>query len=185
MKFFTWMMLFTMWFGAGLIPRFILFSDLNLRNPLGLIIGGGASAFFIIVVRSAFKNVPKELYDAAAIDGANDFQVFTNVGMPSIKPTIVVFWFMSAMGTWNAWLWASVLLRDINHIPLQLFVRQMIQRIDELAEMDTITDIFEQLHSPLTTTYALIMMSMIPVLIVFPIMQKYFKRGIMEGGIKA
>ena len=178
-------MMITMFFSAGMIPTFILMNDLNLRNPLGLIILGGASAFTIVIIRSAFMNVPKDLYNAAEIDGANDWQVFVNVGLPSIKPTIVVFWFMSAMGTWNAWLMASVLLRDENHIPLQLFLRRIIIQMQDMGELATIADQFAMQHSPLTTIYALIIMSMIPVFIVFPVMQKYFKRGIMEGGIKA
>lgn len=185
MKLFNWFMMITMFFGAGLIPTFILMSDLGLRNPLGLVIMGGASAFTIVIIRSAFLGVPKDLYDAAEIDGANDFHVFKNVGLPSIKPTIVVFWFMAAMGTWNAWVMASVLLRNENHIPLQLFLRRIIIQMQELGEMAAIADQFAMVHSPLTTIYALIVMSMIPVLIVFPVMQKYFKRGIMEGGIKA
>jgi len=185
MRLINWFMMITMFFGAGLIPTFILMSDLNLRNPLGLIIMGGASAFTIIIVRSAYMGVPGDLYDAAEIDGANDWLVFRKVGLPSIKPTIVVFWFMSAMGTWNAWVMASVLLRDENHIPLQLFLRRIVIQMQELGEMATIADQFAMVHSPLTTIYALIIMSMIPVFIVFPVMQKYFKRGIMEGGIKA
>jgi len=185
MRLINFFMMITMFFSAGIIPTFIVMNDLNLRNPLGLIIFGGASAFTIIIIRSAFYNVPRELFDAAEIDGANDFQVFTNVGLPSIKPTIVVFWFMSAMGTWNAWIWASILLRQEEHVPLQLFLRRIIIRMEDIGEMATIADQFAMVHSPLTTIYALIVMSMLPIFVVFPIMQRYFKRGIMEGGIKA
>jgi len=181
-RFFNFMLLFTMWFGAGMIPTFINLRNLRLLNMGGIIIAFGISTFLIIVQKSAFLSVPSELPEAATIDGANEFQTFTRVCLPSIKPTIATTWLMSAMGRWNGFFWAMIILRDERLIPLQVYLRRLIIERDIQAEM--IEDMAVAVHSQVTVIYAVIVLSVIPILIVFPFMQKYFKKGIMEGGIK-
>jgi len=181
-RIFAFMLLFTMWFNAGMIPTFINLSDLNLLNFPGLIIAFGLSPFIVIILRSAFLSVPKEIEEAARIDGASDLKVFALISLPSIKPTIAVTWLMYGMARWNGFFWAMIVLNDETQIPLQVFLRRLIilreQQI-EMAEVFAFGD-----HSFTTIVYAVIVCSIIPILIVFPFMQKYFKRGIMEGGIK-
>jgi len=176
------LMLFTMWFNAGLIPTYINLSELGLLNMFGLIIMGGTGGFTIIVMKSAYQSIPDGLLEAAYVDGANDLQAFWWVAVPSVKPTIAVFWFFAAIGRWNAWLWASIMVQE-HQMPLQLYLRRyVIQRQDMVENVEALA---AAAYSPTTLIYALIFTSLLPILIAFPFMQKFFKRGIFEGGIKA
>ena len=181
-RFFAFMLLFTLWFNAGLIPTFVNLSDLNLLNLGGLILAFSLSPFIVIILRSAFLGVPKELEEAAKIDGASDFKTFWQICLPSIKPTFVVAWLMYGLQRWNGFFWAMIILSNPDHIPLQVYLRRLIiereQQI-ELAEVFALGD-----HSINTIIYAVIVCSIVPILAIFPLMQKYFKRGIMEGGLK-
>ena len=183
-KLFVFILIFNMWFSAGMIPMFNNLRELNLLNFFGLIIMGGAGSFTVIVIKTAFMTIPDGLLEAAYVDGANDLQAFWFVAVPSIKPTIAVFWFFAAIGRWNSWLWASIMLSREEQIPLQLYLRNyIILRQDMMEAADVLAGSIT--HSPTTLIYALIFTSMIPIFIAFPFMQKFFKRGIFEGGIKA
>ena len=181
-RIFAFMLLFTMWFNAGMIPTFVNLSELGLLNLAGLIFGFSLSPFIVIILRSAFLGIPKELEEAAKIDGASDFQVLLRICIPSIKPAIAVTWLMYAMHRWNGFLWAMIVLRDENDAPLQVYLRRLIIEREQQIELAEVFAFGE--HSFTTIIYAIIVCSITPILIVFPLMQKYFKRGIMEGGIK-
>jgi putative aldouronate transport system permease protein len=180
-RFFNFFVVFTMWFSAGTIPIFLNLQGLNLLNYGGLIIGFGISAFSIIVVRSAFAGVPSELQEAARIDGANEFQNFFHVSLPSIKPAIATVWLLAAINRWNGFFWAMIIIREERWIPLQVYLRTLIVERTAIIEGG---DFFLAEHSTVTIIYAVIVLSIVPILAVFPFMQRFFKRGIMEGGLK-
>ena len=134
-RIFAFILLFTMWFSAGMIPTFLNLSELGLLNFGGLIVAFGLSPFIVIILRSAFLSVPKEIEEAAIIDGANDFHVLHHISLPSIKPTIVVAWLMYAMQRWNGFFWAMIVLSDIRHVPLQVYLRLLIIEREQQIEM--------------------------------------------------
>ena len=183
-RLFTILMLITFFFSAGMVPQFINLGELGLRNMAGLILmGGGTGMISILIVKSAYQGIPDGLLEASIIDGCNDFQTLWHIAIPSIKPTIAVLAFNQGVGSWNAWMWASLLLREERLIPLQLYLRNFIIR--NQAMMEDMEAFINPDFSATTLIYALIFAAMLPIIVVFPYMQRYFKRGIFEGGIKA
>ena len=183
-KFFTIAMLITFFFSAGQVPQFINLGELGLQNFLGLVLmGSGTGMVSILIVKSAYQGIPDGLLEASIIDGCNDFQTLWHIAIPSIKPTIAVLAFNQGVGSWNAWIWARILLREERQIPLQLYLRNFIIR--NQAMMEDMEAFINPDFSAQTLIYALIFAAMLPIIIVFPYMQRYFKRGIFEGGIKA
>jgi putative aldouronate transport system permease protein len=145
--------------------------------------GGGTGMISILIVKSAYQGIPDGILEASVIDGAHDFQTLWHIAIPCIKPTIAVLAFQQGVASWNSWIWANILLRREEQIPLQLYLRNFIRIQADLMEA---ADLFlDPAFSTTTLIYALIFAAMLPVIIVFPYMQKYFKRGIFEGGIKA
>ena len=181
-RIFNFALMFTMWFNAGMIPVFLNLQGLNLLNYGGLIVGFGVLPFAIIILKSAFMSVPGELQEAAKIDGANEFVCFFRIALPYIKPAMVTVWLMYAISRWNAFFWAMLIIREERWMLLQVYLRRLIilrETQIEAAEFFAVAG-----HSHQTIIYAIIVCSMIPILIVFPFLQKVFKRGIMEGGLK-
>ena len=179
---FNFLVMFTMWFSAGMIPTFLNLQALGLLNYAGLIVGFGISAFNVVILRSAFLGVPSELLDAGRIDGANEFQVFRHISVPSIRPALVTVWLLYGIGRWNGWFWAMIVVRDEQWIPLQVYLRRLI--VERSVQIEAMDFVILADHSTSTVIYATIICSIIPILLVFPFMQKVFKRGIMEGGLK-
>jgi len=174
---------FTLWFNAGFIPHYLNYKDLGvIDDRWGIIVSFGVQAFFVILMRNYFEAVPKELEEAARIDGANEFRIFSGVYLPLAGPALVTIAIYYAVSRWNSFFWAMVLLRQQELIPLQVYLRQMI--IQEQLMLDNQGTIAGQLYSFTTLKYALIVCSMIPIIIVFPMIQRYFAKGVMLGGVK-
>ena len=182
-RLFNFLLIFTMWFSAGMIPMFINFRDLGLLDShFGLIVGFGMSAFNIVLLRGAYQGIPSELLEAAKIDGASELNTFYKVCVPVIKPTIVTVSLMYAINRWNGFFWAQIMLRNPNRVPLQVYLRRVIVEREMATEFAQNIAAVSYSHS--TIIYAIIIASMIPILIIFPYIQKFFKKGIMDGGVK-
>jgi len=182
-RLFNLLLVMTMWFSAGMIPMFINFQELGLLNSLwGLVVGFGVGAFNIVLLRGAFQGISNELFEAAKIDGANNLQIFWKIALPSIKPTMVTVWVMYGISRWNSFFWAKIMLSDENRIPLQVYLRRLI--VNREANMEFAMDISRVTHSHSTLIYAVIVVSMIPILLIFPYIQRFFKKGLMDGGVK-
>jgi len=181
-RLFNFMMLFTMWFSAGMIPIYLNLQSLNLLNWTGLIVGFGVAPFAIVIVRSAFASIPKEMEEAGLIDGANEFQNFFYIALPCIKPAMVTVSLMYGIMRWNGFFWAMIVVTEERLMPLQVYLRRLIILREtqwETAEFFALGE-----HSHQTIIYSVIIMSIIPILLLFPFIQKVFKRGVMEGGLK-
>jgi len=182
-RFFNLFIAFTMWFNAGLIPFFLNMRDLNLLDSMfGIILAFAINAFNIILLRNFFESIPQSFEEAARMDGANDFQVLWKVFIPLSKPAIATITLFCIVARWNGFFWAMVLLQSSEKIPLQVFLRHTIANLsddDEFAIVQT-----EAAFSAETVTGAIIVCSIIPVLIVYPFIQKYFEKGILLGGVK-
>lgn len=185
-KFVTTLIIIAMMTTSGLIPVYMLKKSLGMVNTVWPIILSAALPFrSVIVLRTAFA-VPGELYDAATIDGANEFQSLMRIALPLSKPTLSVVLLWNVVGRWNEYFDAMIYLHDQNKWPLQLFLRQILtagQKID--ASLVTGTDMLAQLNSGTEgIKYALIVMSTVPVLLLYQVVQKFFKTGVMTGALK-
>ena len=182
-RFFNLFIAFTMWFNAGLIPFFLNMRDINLLDSMfGIILAFAVNAFNIILLRNFFESIPASFEEAARMDGANDFQVLWKVFIPLSKPAIATITLFCIVSRWNGFFWAMVLLQSEDKIPLQVFLRHKIATLsddDEFAIVQTAAG-----FSAETVTAAIIVCSIIPVLIVYPYIQKYFEKGILLGGVK-
>ncbi|MEM7488154.1 MAG: carbohydrate ABC transporter permease [Pseudomonadota bacterium] len=182
-RFWNFVVAFTMWFNAGLIPFFLNMRDLGLLDSyLGIIIGFAVNGFNIILLRNFFESVPKSFEEAARMDGANEFQILWKVYMPLSKPAIATVALFCIVSRWNGFFWAMVLLQDEDKIPLQVFLRHTIANLSDNEEF-TVT-VLNAAYGAETVTAAIIVCSIIPVLIVYPFIQKYFEKGILLGGVK-
>ncbi len=173
---------FTMWFTPGFIPLYLNYSSLGVVNSMPMIIVSfGVLAFNIIILRNYFEAVPLELDESAKIDGASSFTIFFKIYLPLSKPSLATVWLYYAMSRWNGYFWSMVLLRDMSKIPLQVYLKQKI--IDQSMMLENVGST-TQSYSYTTVVYALVVCSMIPVLILFPYIQKYFTKGVMVGAVK-
>jgi len=188
----SWLMFlfaFTMLFNGGLIPNFLLIRDLGLYNsPWVLIIPGAISVYNMIITRTFFQNsIPGELNEAAVVDGCSDFRYFFAILLPLSKAVLSVITLYYAVGHWNSYFSAMIYLNTRNYWPLQLFLREILINNQFSAEMlTTMTD--EEIRKLQGMSdllkYAFIVVATVPILLVYPFIQKYFAKGVMIGSIK-
>lgn len=182
-RFWNLFIAFTMWFNAGLIPFFLNMRDLGLLDSMiGIIVAFALNAFNIILLRNFFEAIPQSFEEAARMDGANDFQVLWKVYVPLSKPAIATITLFCIVARWNGFFWAMVLLQSEEKIPLQVFLRHTISNLADTEEFAI--NVLDAAYSAETVTAAIIVCSIIPVLIVYPFIQKYFEKGILLGGVK-
>lgn len=182
-RFWNLLVAFTMWFNAGLIPFYLNMRDLGLLDSyIGIIIGFAVNGFNIILLRNFFEGVPQSFEEAARMDGANELQILWKVYVPLAKPAIVTVALFCVVSRWNGFFWAMVLLQDKDKVPLQVFLRHVITELQDTEEFSS--TLIDASYSFETVSSAIIVCSIIPVLIFYPFLQKYFNKGIMLGGVK-
>lgn len=180
-RFFTLMFIFTMYFSGGLIPSYLLIDKLGLIDSrLVLIIPTAVSTFNLLILITGFKSIPAALEESARIDGAGDWRILLRIIIPLAKPTIMVIMLYYAVGHWNSWFNAMIYIRDTNKMPLQIFLRNILTR-SQLGAMAGDTDI-EDIGT--TIKYATIVVATVPILFVYPFIQKHFVQGVMIGAVK-
>lgn len=186
-KMFNWFIAIPMWFGGGLIPTYIVINSLNLVNtPVILLIMGLVSSFNIIICRTFISSLPYELQEAAKIDGCSDFGILWKVVMPVSKPIIAVLCLYYAVGHWNDYFNAMIYVSDKNYQTLQVFLREILllnQNID-LNAIEDAAAVAAKLQMAQVMKYSLIVVASVPLLIVYPFVQKYFVTGVMIGSVK-
>ena len=176
----------TMFFGGGLVPTYLLIKSLGMLDTIwAIILPGAVNVWNIILSRTYFQSLPKELIESSKIDGADDLQTFIKIILPLAKPIILVLVLYAFVAQWNSYFDAMIYLNDANLQPLQLVLRSilvqntpqpgMIADIQSTAEMAKVA---EQLK------YATIVVSSLPLLIMYPFFQKYFDKGVMVGSVK-
>ncbi|MEK3722541.1 carbohydrate ABC transporter permease [Paenibacillus sp. FSL H8-0034] len=188
---FTLFVVFTMFFSGGLIPTYLLVKSLGLVNTYGaLILPSAASAINIIVSRTFFQgNVPQEMEEAAAMDGCSDFRLFMQIILPLSKALIAVMALFYGVGHWNQYFNALIYLSNRELYPLQLFLREILVQQEISAQMlttgsDLEMDMSEQTRISELIKYAVMIIAALPLLIVFPFVQKHFVQGVMIGSLK-
>ncbi|GHI00093.1 carbohydrate ABC transporter permease [Neobacillus kokaensis] len=175
---------FTLWFGAGLIPTYLNFKELGLLDTrTSIIVGFAVSAFLVILLRTFFQSIPDSLEESAKMDGANDLQILRYIYLPLSKPALVTVGLIYAVGKWNSYFWAMILLKDENKIPLQVLLKKMIVEMSLNEELTGSMNAANTMSQE-TFIYATIIVSILPIVLVYPFLQKYFVKGTMIGGIK-
>ena len=179
----TMIFMFVMWFGPGMMPTYLNIRNLHLLDTrTGIILMGLMSTWNLILMRSFFESIPKEMDESAKIDGANEFVLFRDIYLPlsgAAIATISLYYFVTR---WNSYFWSMILLTDEKKIPLQVVLKKLIVEMNvnfsEAANIDyTVT-------SRETSIFATIMISVIPMIVIYPFIQKYFVKGIMLGAVK-
>ena len=186
---FMWLFTFTMLFNAGLIPNYLLIQSLGLIDSfLALILPGAVSAWNLIIARTFFETtIPDELYDAANIDGCSDFGIFIRIVLPLSRPIIAILTLFYAVGIWNGYFDALIYLQTQSKFPLQLVLRNiMTSTILQASMTDTAAarQNSAQLAMIEVMKYAVIILSSLPLLLLYPFIQKHFVKGIMIGAVK-
>lgn len=183
-KFFTLLTVFTLWFNAGIIPTYVNFVDFNLIDTRAAILFGFAiNTYNLIILKSFFEQLPESIEEAAIIDGARNLSIFWRIYLPLSKPALATVGMFYAVTRWNGYFWAMSLLTSDTKVPLQVFLKKMI--VDKVSnETDSAILTAASLSSPTTVIYATIVISIIPMLIVYPFVQKYFKSGATIGAVK-
>lgn len=187
-KTFNFFLVFTMWFSAGLVPQYLNYLDTkDVFNAIGItddkwlvVIAMGMAAMNIILLRNAFEGVPSEIEEAAIVDGATEMQVLTNVYLPMTKSTIATVALFFAISRWNGYFWANQMISKEYSKPLQVFIKN---KVAEYTDPDFLSFWTESYH-PDSVVYALIVCSIIPILVIYPFIQKYFAKGTNVGGVK-
>ena len=187
-KGFNFFLVFTMWFSAGIVPQYLnylatgkVFESFGIMDDKWLVvITMGMAAMNIILLRNAFEGVPSEIEEAAIVDGATEFQVLTRVYLPMSKSTIATVALFFAISRWNGYFWARQMITNSYEQPLQVYIRR---QLEEFTDPEFMVGWNEPYASD-SVIYALIVCSIIPVLIIYPFIQKYFAKGVNMGGVK-
>lgn len=185
-QFFNTIFIITMFFGGGLIPTFILMNQLRLVNTIwAIILPGSFSVWNMILARTYYQSISKELWEASQIDGASEIQFFFKILMPLCKPIIAVLALWGFVGMWNSYFDAMIYLNDANLQPLQLVLRSiLVQNTPQSGMIADIQSTAELAKMAELLKYSTIVVSSLPLLIMYPFFQKYFDKGVMVGSVK-
>ena len=181
----TYMMLFTMYFSGGMIPTYlVVFKLLHLGNSIwALILPGAISVYNLIIMRTNFAGIPDSLEESAKIDGANDFTIFVRIILPLSKSVLAVMVLFYGVAHWNAWFNAMLYIQERNKYPLQLILREILL-LNATESMSQGTSTGDKYSVGESVKYATIIVSTVPILCIYPFLQKYFVKGVMVGAIK-
>lgn len=183
------MLLITMFFGGGMIPTYLVYKDMyHLTNTLWvMILPGAVSAWNVIIFKNFFNSIPVELREAAQIDGAGHFRVLFQIVMPLSKPLLATIGLFTIVGHWNGYFNALLYLDSADKFPIQMFLRRILvlSEISSGADLQNL-DLLRQLANtnPTTVKAAATIVTIIPILCVYPFLQKYFTKGMMLGSVK-
>lgn len=186
-KTFNFLLVFTMWFSAGLFPTRLnydatkrVFHNMGIIDDKWLVvIAMGIAAYNIILLRNAFSGVPKEIEEAATVDGATEFKIATKVYIPMSKASIATVALFYGISRWNGYFWAKQVMSDPTQFPLQVFIRNMLDTINN-SDMKPVYDGF----AADSLFYTMIVSAIIPIIVIYPFIQKYFAAGVNLGGVK-
>ena len=183
-KFYVWLFMITMVFNGGLIPTFLVIKATGIYNTIwALVIPGAVQTFNIILMLNFFRGLPPALAESAFIDGANHFRVMAQIYLPVSLPSLATVSLFTMVGHWNAWFDGMIYMADPKNYPLQTYLRNIIQSVDmasvDVTSAQTLTEI-----SSKTLSAAQIFVAVLPILIVYPLLQKYFITGMTLGSVK-
>ncbi len=191
-RFLTIFLTVTMFFGGGMIPTYLLMRNIGLiDNPLVLIVPFSVAAYNVFVFRTFFQNIPRELMESAEIDGANDFTILFRIILPLSKALLATFGLFGIVGSWNSWFNALIYFQDTDLYPVQLVLRDYLYVLDAtnvqaragMGGASINPNLLQQI-APKGVRMAMVVVTMFPIMMIYPVFQKYFVKGVMIGSIK-
>lgn len=178
------LIIFTMFFTGGLIPFYLTVKALKLMNTYwALILPAAVNTFNLIIMRTAFMEVPKSLEESAKIDGANDLVLLFRIILPVVMPTVAVIILYYGVAQWNAWFHAMIFIKDRELFPIQLVLREILIQKSSQGIGNTLLE-GDNPQIAETIKYATVIVATLPILVIYPFLQKYFVKGVMVGSVK-
>ena len=183
-KYISLFFVITMYFGGGVVPFFLLVKNLGLYgNRFAVVIALAFNAFNMIILRNFFESLPPDLEEAAMLDGASPFRIFWQIDLPLMKPALATVTLYFIVDRWNEWFWSNLLFLDSKMWPMQLELRQILWTSSALAA-DVPAELGRRTYADGMKAAAVIV-TMLPIMCVYPFLQKYFAKGVMIGAIKS
>lgn len=175
---------FTMFFSGGMVPSYLVVQMLGIYDTIwAIVLPGAISTYNMIVLRTNFEGIPDSLEEAATIDGAGHFRILLNIVLPLSKAAMAVMVLWYGVGHWNAWFNAMIYLQDRSKFPLQLILREILIQNDT-ASMTQGAGTVDGISVAESVKYAVIVVATVPILAIYPFLQKYFVKGVMIGAVK-
>ena len=183
-KFWIKFAVFTMYFSGGLIPNYLLVNSLHMKNTIwAIVVPGAISTFNLMIMKNSFEAIPQELEEAASIDGMNTYGIFFKIILPLSVPIIATMILFYAVGNWNSWFSAMLYLDEKKLQPVSLYLRGLIAGATQTSDSVTMSsDAQTQIASNIKSTT--MFLTVLPIICVYPFLQKYFASGIMIGAVK-
>lgn len=184
---YMWLVVFTMLFNGGLVPTFMVINKLNLMDTFwALVLPGAVPVFNVILLMNFFKGVPQSLEESASMDGAGPWTVLTQIYLPLSKPSLATIGLFSVVTHWNSYFDGKIYINSVSKLPLQTYIQSLSSSLNaEMMATMTAEEVQEQLAmSSLTFNSAKVVVSMIPILLIYPFLQKYFVTGMVVGAVK-
>ncbi|THF75708.1 carbohydrate ABC transporter permease [Cohnella fermenti] len=185
-RIFVGLVIFQMLFHGGIVPTYLAMKDYHLlNNVFAMILPVMVNTYYLIIMMSYFRNVPEALEEAGRIDGANDIQILMRIILPISLPTIAAISLFYAVDRWNEWWHAMIYIQDVTKQPLQLYLRQMLSDVSQMMSADLAAD-FTVAANVFTNgiKMAMVVVTVIPIMLVYPWLQRYFTSGVMIGAVK-
>lgn len=182
------LIIFTMYFGGGLIPFYLLIKNLGLyNNLLSLILPQGINTFYMLILLNAFRGIPDSIEESAKIDGANDIRILFEICIPLIVPSVMCIMLFYIVDKWNEWYSAMLFIKTSNNYPISYVLRTII--VESSLSLSSSSVSSQQINNmrpvyTLGVQRAAMIISIIPILVIYPFLQKYFAKGIMIGAVK-
>ena len=186
-KIYMWLFMFVMIFNAGLVPTYLLIKDLNMMDTIwALVLPTGVNVFNIVLMMIFFRGIPKEIEESALVDGARQHTILCRLYLPLAKPSIATITLFSFMAHWNSWMDGRIYMNNVQNYPLQTYLQNVLQSSDQVvlnsANLQTLIE--KQAVSGQNLRSAQLFISMIPLLVIYPFLQKYFTTGLVMGSVK-
>ena len=182
-KFYNVLVLITMFFSGGLIPTFLTVKSLGLYNTVwAIVLPGAISTWNLIIMRTFFMGLPAELEESAQLDGANDFTIFARIILPLSKASIATIALFYGVGHWNNWFSGMIYFKNSKSYPLQTILRSIVIN-SEVSDEITVDEVINSISAE-GIKYSTLVVSMVPMMAVYPFIQKYFVKGVMIGSLK-
>lgn len=184
---YMWIVVFTMLFNGGLVPTFMVINKLQLMDTFwALVLPGAVPVFNVILLMNFFKGVPQSLEESASMDGAGPWTVLTQIYLPLSKPSLATIGLFAVVTHWNSYFDGKIYINSVSKLPLQTYIQSLSSSLNaEMMATMTAEEVQEQLAmSSLTFNSAKVVVSMIPILLIYPFLQKYFVTGMVVGAVK-
>lgn len=186
-KIYMWLFMFVMIFNAGLVPTYLLIKDLQLMDTIwALVLPTGVNVFNIVLMMNFFRGIPHEIEESALVDGAHQYTILWKLYLPLAKPSIATIALFTFMAHWNSWMDGRIYMNSIRNYPLQTYLQNVLQSSDQvLLNSNNLQNLIERMAvSGQNLRAAQLFISMIPLLLIYPFLQKYFTAGLVMGSVK-